>query len=243
LMWNRGKQSAVLDLERIEDREVARRLAHQVDVVVESFRPGVAARLGVGPEHAGERTVYVSLTGFGLEGRHARRAGHDLNYLGWAGALAETGPGLPPLPFADFAGAYRAVAAILAALLERERTGRGSRLVVSMAHEAHELARARPPEILTGRLACYRTYATADGRHVTVGALEPQFFVRLCELLGRPELAPRQYEPDAQEELAGELAAAFAARPLGEWLALFDAEDAAVGPVATLDEAAAELGR
>jgi crotonobetainyl-CoA:carnitine CoA-transferase CaiB-like acyl-CoA transferase len=215
----------------------------EADVVVESFRPGVAERLGVGPEHAGHRAVYVSLTGFGLEGRHARRAGHDLNYLGWAGALAETGPGMPSLPFADFAGAYRAVAAVLAGLLERERTGRGSRLVVSMAHEAYDLARARPPQILTGRLACYRTYATADGRHLTVGALEPQFFVSLCDVLGRPELVPRQYDPEAQDELATDLAAAFATRPLAEWLELFDDADAAVGPVATLDEAAAELDR
>jgi alpha-methylacyl-CoA racemase len=236
-----GKETIVADLKA--DPTPVQALLREADVVVESFRPGVAERLGVGPEQAGQQTVYVSLTGFGLEGRHARRAGHDLNYLGWAGALAETGPGLPPLPFADFAGAYRTVAAVLAALLERERTGRGARLVVSMAHEAHELASSRPPEILTGRLACYRTYATSDGRHLTVGALEPQFFVRLCELLGRPELAPRQYDPDAQDELAGELEAAFAARPLTEWLVLFDAEDAAVGPVATLDEAAAELDR
>jgi alpha-methylacyl-CoA racemase len=236
-----GKETIVADLKA--DPAPVQALLREADVVVESFRPGVAERLGVGPEQAGQRTVYVSLTGFGLEGRHARRAGHDLNYLGWAGALAETGPSLPPLPFADFAGAYRTVAAVLAALLERERTGRGARLVISMAHEAYELASARPPEILTGRLACYRTYATADGRHLTVGALEPQFFVRLCELLGRPELASRQYDPGAQEELASELATAFAARPLAEWLALFDSEDAAVGPVATLDEAAAELDR
>jgi alpha-methylacyl-CoA racemase len=234
-----GKETVVCDLKA--DAAPAQALLREADVVVESFRPGVAARLGVGPEQAGDRTVYCSITGFGLDGRHALRAGHDLNYLGWAGALAETGPGMPPLPFADFAGAYRAVAAILAALLERERTRRGARLTVSMAHEAHELARARPPGILTGRLACYRTYSTADGRYLTVGALEPQFFARLCEVLGRPDFAARQYDMDAQEELAEALGSAFAARPLAAWLALLDGEDVAVGPVATLDEAAAEL--
>jgi alpha-methylacyl-CoA racemase len=235
-----GKETLVCDLKA--DPAPVQKVLREADVVVEGYRPGVAERLGVGPGDAGERTIYCSITGFGLDGPHAGRAGHDLNYLGWAGALAETGPGMPPVPFADFAGAYRAVASILAALLERERTGRGTRLVVSMAHEAHELARARPPAILTGRFACYRTYETADGRHLTVGALEPHFFGRLCEVLGRPELAGRQYDPDAQDELAAVLGAAFATRPLAEWLDLLDREDVAVGPVATLDEAGAELG-
>jgi alpha-methylacyl-CoA racemase len=234
-----GKETIVCDLKA--DPAPVHSLLGEADVVVESFRPGVATRLGVGPERAGERTIYCSITGFGLDGPHAGRAGHDLNYLGWAGALAETGPGMPPLPFADFAGAYRAIASILAALLERERTGLGTRLTVSMAHEAHELARARPPGILTGLLACYRTYATADGRYLTVGALERPFFSRLCELLGQPDLAERQYDPNAQELLAEALGAAFASRTLASWLEQFDGEDVAVGPVDTLDEAAAEL--
>jgi crotonobetainyl-CoA:carnitine CoA-transferase CaiB-like acyl-CoA transferase len=231
-----GKESLVCDLKA--DPGPAQALLREADVVVESFRPGVLERLGVGPEEAGERTVYVSLTGFGLGGPHAGRAGHDLNYLGWAGALAETGAGMPPLPFADFAGAYRTVALVLAALLDRQRTGRGARLVVSMTDEAHALAAARPPRVLTGSLACYRIYATADGRHLTVGALEPYFFTRLCELLGRPELAARQYDSDAQQELTSALAAAFAALPLAAWLELFEGEDVAVGPVTTLAEAA-----
>jgi alpha-methylacyl-CoA racemase len=232
-----GKEVLLCDLKA--DPVPAQALLREADVVVESFRPGVAERLGVGPDDAGERAVYVSITGFGLDGPHAARAGHDLNYLGWAGALHETGASMPPLPFADFAGAYRAVALVLAGLLERERTGRGSRLVVSMTDESRALARARPPRVLTGALACYGVYATADGRHLTVGALEPFFFARLCELLGLPELVQRQYDPAAQEELATALAAAFAARPLAEWLEVFDGEDVAVGPVATPQEASA----
>ena len=230
-----GKETLACDLKA--DPAPVQSLVREADVVVESFRPGVAERLGVGPNQAGERTVYVSLTGFGLDGEHAGRAGHDLNYLGWAGALAETGAGMPPLPFADFAGSYRTVAVVLAALLDRERTGRGARLTVSMTHEAYALATARPPRALTGSLACYRVYATADGRQLTVGALETKFFRRLCELLELPALAERQYDLAAQDELAAALADAFACRPLADWLELFADEDVAVGPVATPDEA------
>ena len=237
---NAGKRTVACDLKREPER--AAPLLADADVVLESFRPGVASRLGVGPEHAPARAVYCSLTGFGAEGRHAARAGHDLNYLGFAGALADTAPCMPPLPIADLAaGALTAVNRVLAALLERERTGRGARLVVSMTHTAHDLAAAPPGGgVLTGHLACYRIYATADGRHLTLAALERRFFARLCELLGRRDLAGRQYEPD-QEAVAAELARIFATRPLAEWLSLFDGEDVAVGPVSTLREAAAEF--
>jgi len=191
--------------------------------------------------------VYCSITGFGVGGRHEQRAGHDLNYLGWAGILDDTAPAWPPVQIADLAaGSLGAVTEVLAALLARERTGRGANLVVSMTHGSHRLASFRlagdpRPRLLTGGLACYRTYATADGRFLTVGALEPKFFTRLCELLGRPELGAEQYAPD-QERLAAALAELFAARPLADWLVLFDGEDVCVGPVATLAEAAADLG-
>jgi crotonobetainyl-CoA:carnitine CoA-transferase CaiB-like acyl-CoA transferase len=240
-----GKESLEVDLKG--DPAPALELVREADVVLESFRPGVASRLGGGPEHVPERTVYCSITGFGLGGRHEQRAGHDLNYLGWAGALWDTAPGLPPVQIADFAaGALGAVEKILAALLERERTGKGSHVVVSMTHGSHRLVAHRlggenVSRMLTGGLACYRIYETADGRHVTVAALEPAFFRPLTELLGRPELAERQFDAD-QEALAVELAAIFAARPLAEWLELFDAEDVSVGPVATLSEAASDLG-
>jgi crotonobetainyl-CoA:carnitine CoA-transferase CaiB-like acyl-CoA transferase len=240
-----GKESLELDLKR--DPAPALELMREADVVLESFRPGVASRLGIGPEHAPERTVYCSITGFGLGGRHEQRAGHDLNYLGWAGALWDTAPAWPPVQIADLgAGALGAVTKILAALLERERTGRGSHVVVSMTHGshrfvAHRLGGETVPSMLTGGLACYRIYETADGRHLTVAALEPVFFRRLTKLLGRPELAERQFEAD-QETLATELATIFATRPLGEWLELFDAQDVCVGPVATIAEAAADLG-
>lgn len=239
-----GKESLEVDLKR--DPVPALALLGEADVVLESFRPGVARRLGIGPEQVPARTVYCSITGFGLGGRHEQRAGHDLNYLGWAGVLWDTAPASPPVQIADFAaGALGAVTRILAALLERERTGKGAHVVVSMTQGSHRLVAHRlagepVPRMLTGGLACYRIYETADGRHLTVAALEPAFFRRLTELLGRPELAERQSDAD-QDALAAELAAIFAARPLGDWLELFDGEDVCVGPVATIAEAAADL--
>jgi len=207
----------------------------------------VLARLGVRPQDVPERAVCCSITGFGVGGRHEQRAGHDLNYQGWAGVLHDTAPAWPPVQVADLAaGSLGAVTEILAALLVRERTGRGAQLTVSMTHGTHRLASFRlagdpRPQLLTGGLACYRTYATGDGRHLTVGALEPKFFVRLCELIGRPELSERQYGAE-QEALAGELARIFSSQPLEHWLGVFDEEDVCVGPVATLAEAANDLG-
>lgn len=238
-----GKESLEVDLK--QDPAPALELLREADVVLESFRPGVARRLGIGPEQVPERTVYCSTTGFGLGGRHEQRAGHDLNYLGWAGVLWDTAPAWPPVQIADLAaGALGAVTKILAALLERERTGKGGHVVVSMTHRSHRLVSHRlgesVPRMLTGDLACYRIYETADGRHLTVGALEPVFFRRLTELLDRPELAERQSDAD-QESLAAELAAIFATRSLADWLELFAAEDVCVGPVATIAEAAADL--
>lgn len=241
----RGKESVTCDLRR--DAAFARALCSRADVVLEGFRPGVAARLGVGPDDLPARVVYCSITGFGLGGRHAGRVGHDLNYLGWAGALADTAPAVPPVQAADLAaGALRAVTEVLAALVRRGRTGEGARLVVSMTHGSHDLVSHRLggdplPRLLTGGLACYAVYGTADGRFLTVGALEPRFFARLCELLGRPELAQRQYAA-GQEALRRELAALLVARPLEHWLALFDGEEVSVGPVATLAEAHDDLG-
>ena len=241
---NAGKESVVCDLKT--EPELGRALCARADVVLEGFRPGVAERLGIGAADLPDTVVYCALTGFG-SGSHAGRAGHDLNYMGYAGALFDTAPALPPVQIADLgAGALAAVAEILAALYERARTGRGRALELSMAHGAHRFVAHRLggeplPRLLTGGLACYRIYPTADGRHLTVAALEPQFFRRLCELVGHPELAARHFDAD-QEPLADELAELFAARPLADWLELFEGEDVSVGPVATLEEASAELG-
>jgi len=246
--WDRalreGKESVVCDLGA--DPSLALAICSRADVVLEGLRPGVAARLGIGPDELPTSLVHCSITGFGPEGRHAQRAGHDLNYLGWAGALEDTS-GCPPLPVADLAaGGLGAVTEILAALVRRARTGEGARLSISMTHRSHALVAHRlagdpGDRLLTGGLACYGVYAAADGRRLTVGALEPRFFAAVCDVLGQPELAERQYGPD-QEGLATELAAAFAERPLAEWLERFEGLDACVGPVFTRAEAAAEFG-
>lgn len=240
---NGGKESVVCDLKAAEGLALANALCARADVVLDGFRPGVLERLGlVVPDTA----VLCAITGFGTGNRHEGRAGHDVNYLGWAGALADTAPALPPVQVADLAaGGLSAALEVVAALLRRARTGEGARLTVSMAHKSHHLVAHRlvgPPErLLTGGAACYRIYATADGRWLTVGALEPKFWQRLCEVVGVPELAARQFDED-QEAVAAAIAAAIAARPLAEWLELMDGEDVAAGPVATLAEAAADLG-
>src|SRR6266511_3264153 len=196
-----------------KEPELGRALCSRADVVLEGFRPGIVERLGIGP-----------------------------------GDLADTAPALPPVQIADLgSGALAAIGEILAALLERERTGKGSRIEISMTHGAHRFAAHRlsgepVPRLLTGGLACYRIYDTADGRHLTIAALEPKFFRRLCELLERPELVELHFEADAQERLATELAELIASRPLDAWLQLFEGEDVAAGPVATLAEAAADFG-
>src|SRR5262245_10049362 len=156
--WDRalrlGKESVVCDLAR--DPAVAQALCRRADVVLEGFRPGVAARLGIGPDDVPRSTIYCSITGFGLAGRHSRRAGHDLNYLGWAGALEDSGRAVPPVQVADLAaGALRAVSEVLAALFRRTRTGEGGHVVVSMTHGSHDLVAHRlaedtVPRLLTG---------------------------------------------------------------------------------------------
>ena len=238
---NAGKESVAWDLDR--EPELGRALSAQADVVLEGFRPGVAERLGIGPRDLPGSVVYCSITGFGPDDL---RAGHDLNYQGWAGILADTAPALPPVQVADLAGgALYAVVEILSALLERERSGRGRHINVSMTHNAHRLAEHRlhgeAERMLTGALACYRIYETADGRYLTITPVEPRFWLRLCELIGRQDLVERQYEED-QEALAAELATVFHGRRLADWLELFDGEDVMAGPVATLAEARTSFG-
>ena len=234
---NRGKEILAWDARG----EPPPAVLEQADVVLEGFRPGGFERLGV---DLPETTVLCSITGFGDAGPRAAEAGHDLNYLAYAGVLADTAPALPPVQIADLAGgALAAVAEILAALLERTRTGRGAHVVVSMTHNAHRLVAHRAgddpgPRLLTGGVACYRLYETADGRYLSVAALEPKFWQNLCALLERPDLLDRAYEPELPE-----LAALFRTRTLNEWRGLLEGRDTCVAPVLTVEEASAELSR
>lgn len=221
---NRGKEIVTLD--------AAHDVVARADVVLEGFRPGVFEGMGLTPR---DDAVLCSITGFGVGGPREQQAGHDLNYLGYAGVLADTAPAMPPMQIADLAaGAQTAVIEILAALLE----GKGARIVVSMtdaSHRfvAHRLAGDPIPKLLTGGAACYRIYETADGRYLTVGALEPKFWRRLCELLERPDFVARAFDQDLPE-----LDALFRTRTLADWLALLEGEETCVGPVLTLSEAA-----
>ena len=233
---NDGKEVIVWDARCDPQPPVVR----EADVVLEGFRPGVFDRLGV---EVRADAILCSITGYGADGPHAHDAGHDLNYLGYAGVLADTAPAVPPVQVADLAaGAQAAVIEVLAALLERERTSSGARIVVSMTRNthrfaAHRLAGEPVPRLLTGGVACYRIYETADGRHLTVAALEPKFWRNLCALLERPDLEDRAFEAELPE-----LEQLFRTRTLAEWRALLEGKDTCVGPVLSLSEAAAELG-
>lgn len=241
---DRGKESVVCDLNL--DAAFGQALCARADVILEGFRPGVAERLGVGPGDLPPEVVYCSIRGFAEESEWFMRAGHDVNYLGLAGVLDPERPVLPPIPIADLAaGALSAVARVLAGLVERARTGKGSVHRVSMTEEAHRLVAFRRgeepaiPAMLTGGLACYDLYKCADELWLSVGALEPVFFSRLCELLSRPELAPLQFDVGAQPELRETLTRIFASRPRAGWLDTLAAEDTCVAPVLSLAQAGA----
>jgi len=257
---NRNKRSLALDLRAPGGAAAFRRLAGRADAVVESFRPGVMDRLGLG--HAAlravnPRVVLCSISGYGQDGPYASRAGHDLDYCAIAGVLAANGPPERPLPLgvqaADVAGgAWPAVAGILAALLRARATGEGAHVDVSMTEGALALlalplgiaaARgtpvARGKELLTGGAACYGVYRTRDGRFVALGALEPRFFAAFCAAAGRPELADRQMEGGGAGPRA-ELEALFAARTRDEWAAFAAEHDVCLAPVLEGDEPRAD---
>lgn len=260
---NRGKRSITVNLKDPDGVDLLVRLAGAADVLVESFRPGVLDRLGVGYDvlsAAHPSLVYCAISGYGQNGPYRDRAGHDINYLGYAGVLGLGGPagGPPALPAVQVAdlggGGMMAAVGILAALLERTRTGRGRFVDVSMLDGAWSwlalqvatfLATGAPDPPgagpLTGGYACYRVYRAGDGRFLTVGALEPQFWRALCDALGCPDLVADQYgPPDRQDEMGERLSAIFASRPREAWLSLLEPLSACVGPVNDLGEALAD---
>jgi alpha-methylacyl-CoA racemase len=259
---NRNKRGIRIDLKQPEGVQALLRLAAKADVLIEGFRPGVMQRLGAGYEQvsaANPRIVYCSLSGFGQTGPLRDQPGHDLNYGALAGVVDQIGtadsPALSNLPVADLlGGTMTAVMGILAALFDAARTGRGRHVDVAiadgvLAHAVLPLAALNqhghvPPagqSALTGGLACYAVYRTADARFVAVGALERKFWDALCRRLERDDLAPLHRTGSAANEqrLRDELSAVFAARPLAHWTALFADGEACVSPVLRLDEALA----
>lgn len=258
---NRGKRSVSLDLRKDEGREVFNRLVPGQDVILEGFRPGTLARMGIDPadlrrEHP--RLVVCSITGYGQSGPRSARAGHDLNYESLSGMLWLTGPArgapvIPGIPVADLSGALHAALAVAAALFQRERTGEGAWVDVSMTEALASMVAPlealrgfsaeddRGQTMLTGGLAQYGVYRTKDGGYLTVAALEPKFWMQVCQVLQRPQWADLMPLPNPRHaEVRAELAGLIGARTRSEWVEVFDACDACVEPVLSPGEAAAD---
>ncbi|AUV84654.1 CoA transferase (plasmid) [Salinigranum rubrum] len=260
-VMNRGKRSVTLDLKRERGLDAFLELARTADVLVEQFRPGVVDRLGVAYDDmctVNDEIVYCSLSGFGQTGPLSERVGHDLNYAGFAGLIdmnrrdPETKPTLPGFPVADMAGGAFAALSIVGALLSRELgEGDGEYLDVSMtdallsfsqllAAPAMAGVEQRPGATrTTGKYPCYDVYETADGRYVTLAALEPEFWQRFCELIDRPDLVSDHKSNDetTRKRLRNDLSAVFTQRSAEEWETLLGDEDVMFGPVQTLAEA------
>jgi alpha-methylacyl-CoA racemase len=262
-LLNRNKRAIRLDLKPARGRDAFLRLAEGADVVVEGFRPGVMAKLGLGYEAlaaVNPRIVVCSISGYGQDGPYRDRAGHDINYMGTAGVLNEFGseggpPVVPNFQVADLLGGALAPAmGILAALLDARSTGRGRYVDVAMtdavlAHAVfpllgvleHGKTPPRGTTMLAGGLACYNVYRTRDGRWMAVGALERKFWETLCDILGCSELKPSHVVyGDAARAAKEKLAAIFATRSQAEWTAKLAHADCCVSPVLEMHEALAD---
>ncbi len=261
LATNRNKRSLALNLKHEHGREVFKRLAAQADVVLESFRPGVLERLGVGYPQLREINsgiIYCAISGYGQHGPYAQRAGHDINYLGYAGLLhhnreGHAPPTIPATQLADIAGgALPAVIGILASLAGRANSDRGRLVDVSMMENALTLMPLLAASTLNtgqepapgtyqlnGGLPAYRVYETSDGRAITLGALEPKFWATFCARVGRPDLLALHQPTDEneREEALAALRALFLTRTRDAWVAEFAEIEACLGPVNSLSEA------
>jgi len=255
----RNTRSMRLNLKKPEGREVFEKLVLEVDVVVEGFRPGVATKLGMDYDSLSnikENIICVSLSGLGQEGPYALVAAHDLNYQSLAGVPHMTGdldgpPKIPGNAIADDAGGISAALAIMIALYHRERTGEGQYVDFAMVdtllnmmllqlNEVQEtgVSPRRGETTLSGKYAFYNIYECADGKSISLGTFEPWFWQKLCELIGVPEFADRQY-PESGEEIEAQkhaLRNIFLTRTRDEWVDLLMLEDTCVAPVLSLDE-------
>jgi alpha-methylacyl-CoA racemase len=256
---NRGKKSLTLDLRKAADVALLHQMAAQSDVLLESFRPGVMDKLGCGYDTLkalNPRLVYAALTGYGQTGPYRDRPGHDMNYLGYAGVLDQTGvAGGPPAPcnfqIADLAGgALTCAIGILAAVIGARASGQGSFVDVAMldgslALQVVTLATMRtlgkaPPrgaDMLSGGLPNYAIYECADGKHLALGSLESKFFQRALVVAGRPDLLKKPLAPGkAGEGMRQELVALFKSKTRDEWDALLAADDTCASGILTPDE-------
>lgn len=258
----RGRRSVALDLKSAAGVDAALRLADRADVLLEGLRPGVTEKLGLGPAVCQARNpglVYGRMTGFGQTGPLAQAAGHDLNYIALAGALHAIGPaGGKPVPPLNLVGDYGGGAlylafGVMAALYERQRSGRGQVVDAAMVDGAASLASIfwglqaagswgapRGENLLDGGAPFYDTYETADGRHISLAPLEPKFFATLATALELdPKFAPRQYDRRLWPEMRAAIAAKVKAHTRDAWCAKLEGSDACFAPVLSFDEAAA----
>ncbi|GAK04465.1 alpha-methylacyl-CoA racemase [Geomicrobium sp. JCM 19037] len=256
---NRNKRSLCLDLKSPEGSNHFLKLVKEADVVIESFRPGVMDRLGIGYEtlkSENKRLVYCAITGYGQSGPDRTKAGHNVNFISRAGILDLSGhagekPVIPPAQIGDIGGGgLLAFSGIMIALHERDRTGVGQFVDISMLDGALSWMQTSLPQFLSsgaqesrgelplsGSLACYETYETKDNRWFAVGALEPKFWRLFCEQIDRPDLISRQTGDAAvQREVKREVQREFHKRSFQEWSAIFANSDACVTPVATFAE-------
>jgi len=258
LATNRNKRSITINLKHERGREIFLKLVEKADVVVEGFRPGVMDRLGVGYEtlkQINPQLIYCAITGYGQDGPYRLKAGHDANYLSVAGLLSVNGPkGGPPVlsgvQLADLAGgSLHAVVGVLLALQARARTGEGQFVDVSMMDGslalmfvpfASYLANGAQPERgnegLSGRYACYQIYETKDGRHLSLGALEPKFWESACRVLGREDFIEKCFSNSAQEEMIAAFREIFKTRTASEWLAAFETVDTCIALINDIAE-------
>lgn len=256
---NRGRPSVALDLKRPEAVETVLQLVEQADVVVEGMRPGVTERLGLGPDDClarNPRIVYGRMTGWGQDGPWSQAAGHDMNYIAITGALYASGqdkarPHFPMNLLGDFGGGSTyLVIGILAALLEAKLSGKGqavdAAIVDGTAHlnamtagflAGGQFTEERAANLLDGGTPFYDVYETSDGKHMSVGALEPQFFAAFVDLLGVADVVPGQFELERYDEMRALFTERFASRTQAEWAEVFDGTDACVAPILPFTDA------
>lgn len=260
---NRNKESICLNLKHPEGKEVFLQLVERADVLIEGFRPGVMARLGLGPDVLAARNprlVYCALTGYGQDGPYVNLVGHDINYISQGGALGLNGPpdGPPAIPgfqFADFAGgALMAVVGILLALLARHESGRGQVVDAALTEgvlslianqfsylQVHGSVPPRGQARLSGGKPYYNVYECADGKYLSIGCNEPYFWANLCRIIGREDfIADQEAEGARKAEIFAALRAIFKTKPRDEWFALLHAADVCVGRVLALEELPAD---
>ncbi len=259
LAVNRNKKSMKLNLKPERGKQIFRELVKGYDVLVEGFRPGVMKRLGLGYEEISKinpRIVYCSISGYGQDGPYSQRAGHDINYIGIAGILGITGfkdrpPVVPGVPVADFGGGgMLAALGIMMALYHRSHSGRGQYVDISMMdgvaswmaniaakHFSENDPHNRGEVDLAGGFICYDAYETKDGRHLSVGALEPKFWTNFCRLIDREDLIDAQVDSTEDGRLKKEITAIFKSKTLDEWLSLLGEHDTCIEKINTVAEA------